>query len=990
MYILRLYRKNSIIITNKMKSVKSFLTSFAVIALLLLPLIAGAQTRTVSDGKYSYKVVDGDPLNARIYTLPNGLTVMMTVYKDEPRIQTYIPVKAGSKNDPSDATGLAHYLEHMVFKGTSKYGTKDFASEKPLIEEIINLYEDYRSTTDTEERARIYQKIDSVSLLASGFAIANEYDKMCEYIGATGTNAWTWMEETVYTNNIPSNQLDNFMMLEGERFREPVMRLFHTELEAVYEEKNRSLDNDYWAASDVLYEQLFRKHQYGQQTTIGTIEHLKNPSIRKVQEYYETYYVPNNMAIVLAGDFDPEEAIRIIDEQFSYMQFKEVPEYIPPVEEPITQHREYEVYGPNAEALFIGYRFGGKGSEDADYLTMIDLILSNSSAGLIDLNLVQGQKVLAAGSSLSSFKDYSILEFEGQPREGQTLQEVKQLILDQIELVKRGEFPDWMPEAIVNNLKLSQTEGLQSNNNRGYALVDAFKNGIEWEYYINTLDRLSKITKEDIVRFANERFGDNYIAVYKKTGEDPNKQQVEKPQITPVNLNRDEKSDFVKDFEQRVPPSIEPVFLDYEKDITRFTVENGVPVYYMQNTENDLFDLYYILDMGTNNDKTLGYAISYLELLGTDEYTPAEIQQEFFKLGCSYSVFSSTDQVYVSLSGLQENFVPALQLFENLLANAKPNDEALQNMLQDILKARADNKLDKNSIRNAMFSYGKYGEKSPFTNILTTEEMSRLNPKDLTDKIKELTSYKHKIFYYGPDGEIALKDALDANHKVPSQFKDYPAPVKFTEQPTNRKKVYVVDYDMVQAEIVMMSKKGLFDKNIEAVNELFNNYFGTLTFTEIRESKALAYSAFAYVTSPSRLDDSKYFYSYIGTQVDKLPDAMSGMTDLIANMPVAENSFLASKNGILNQIQTERITKAGILFNYQAAQKLGLNYDIRKYVYEQISKMTMTDLQNFHQSYIQNGDYTVLVLGDKDKIDLESLKKYGDVEFLTLEDIFGY
>lgn len=973
-----------------MKSVKSFLQSFAISVLLLIPVFAGAQTRTVSDGKYTYKVVDGDPLNARIYTLPNGLTVMMTVYKDEPRIQTYIPVKAGSKHDPSDATGLAHYLEHMVFKGTGKYGTRDFSSEKPLIEEIINLYEQYRSTTDAGERTAIYQKIDSVSLLASTYAIANEYDKMCEYIGATGTNAWTWMEETVYTNNIPSNQLNNFMLLEAERFREPVMRLFHTELEAVYEEKNRSLDNDYWAASDLLYEELFPNHQYGQQTTIGTIEHLKNPSIRKVLAYYDTYYVPNNMGIVLAGDFDPDEAIRIIDEQFSYMQSKPIPEYIPPIEEPITQHREYEVYGPNAEAVFIGFRFGGKGSEDNDYMTMIDMILSNSSAGLMDLNLVQGQKVLSAGSSLSSFKDYSILEFEGQPREGQSLQEVKQLILDQIELIKKGDFPDWMPEAIVNNLKLSQTEGLQSNNNRGYALVDAFKNGIEWEYYINTLDRLSKITKEDIVRFANERFGDNYIVVYKKTGEDLNKQLVEKPQITPVNLNRDEKSDFVKDFEARVPESIEPVFLNYDTDITQFTVDNGVPVYYLQNTENDLFDLYYILDMGTNNDKKLGYAISYLELLGTDEFTPAEIQQEFFKLGCSYSVFSSTDQVYVSLSGLQENFVPALQLFENLLANAKPNDEALQNMIQDILKARADNKLDKNSIRNAMFSYGKYGEKSPFTNILSTEEMSKLNPNELTDKIKDLTSYKHKIFYYGPDTENSLKEALNSNHKVPSQFKEYPVPVKFTEQPTNRNKVYVVDYDMVQAEIVMMSKKGLFDKNIEAVNELFNNYFGTLTFTEIRESKALAYSAFAYVTSPTRLDDSKYFYSYIGTQADKLPEAMAGMTELIKNMPVAENSFMASKNGILNQIQTERITKASILFNYQASQKLGLDYDLRKDVYEQVSRMTMEDLKNYHQNYILNSDYTVLVLGDKDKLNVEELSKYGDVEFLTLEDIFGY
>ena len=892
-----------------MNSIKNFGRNFLLLLLLIIPVLVTGQTRTVTEGKYTYKVVDGDPLNARIYTLPNGLTVMMTVYKDEPRIQTYIPVKAGSKNDPADATGLAHYLEHMLFKGSSKYGTKDFSVEKPLIEEIIDLYEDYRSTTDQGEREAIYRKIDSVSLLASNYAIANEYDRMCEFIGATGTNAWTWMEETVYTNNIPSNQLDNFFTMEAERFREPVMRIFHTELEAVYEEKNRSLDNDYEKAYDVMYEQLFPTHQYGQQTTIGTIDHLKNPSIRKVLEYYDTYYVPNNMGIVLAGDFDPDEAIRIIDEKFSYMQQKDIPVYTPPVEAPITSPREYEVYGPNAETVFFGYRFGGKGSTDADYLTMIDMILSNSAAGLIDLNLVQGQKVLDASSSVSMFKDYSVMEFEGQPREGQSLQDVKEKLLSQIDLIKKGDFPDWMMEAVINNLKLDRIKGFESNNNRGYALVDAFKNGIEWEDYVNKLDRMEKITKQDLVDFANEHFKDNYIVVYKKTGEDPDKQQVEKPQITPVNLNRDEKSDFVNTFEQNVPANIEPVFLDYQDDISRFNVDNDVPVYYMENTENNLFNLYYILDMGTNNDKSLGVAIAYLELLGTDKYTAAEIQQEFFRLGCSYSVFSSTDQVYVSLSGLNENFVPALDLFESLLANAKPDQNALDNMVQDIFKAREDNKLSKNVIRNAMFSYGRYGKNSPTTNILSKEELNNLNPETLTNKIKDLTSYKHKIFYYGPESETNLKDILNTNHKVPSEFKQYPEPIKFTEQPTDRKKVYVVNYDMVQAEIVMLSKKGKYDRNIEAINEVFNNYFGTLTFTEIRESKALAYSAFAFLTSPNNLEDSKYFYSYIGTQVDKLPEAMAGMTELIKNMPVAENSFNASKSGILNQIQTERITK---------------------------------------------------------------------------------
>jgi predicted Zn-dependent peptidase len=263
--------------------------------------------------------------------------VYLTVYKNEPRIQTYIPVKAGSKMDPADATGLAHYLEHMLFKGTDQYGTKDFTKEKPLIDEIIGLYEKYRTIKDETKRKAIYHLIDSVSGVAAKFAIANEYDKMMAIIGANGTNAYTCIEQTVYTNDIPSNQLEKWIKIEAERFRNPVMRLFHTELEAVYEEKNIGLDDDNDKAWDALFLALYPTHQYGTQTTIGTIEHLKNPSIKKVLDYYYTYYVPNNMAIVLSGDLDPGNTIELIDKYWGDKQPKDVPVFVPAIEKPITK-----------------------------------------------------------------------------------------------------------------------------------------------------------------------------------------------------------------------------------------------------------------------------------------------------------------------------------------------------------------------------------------------------------------------------------------------------------------------------------------------------------------------------------------------------------------------------------------------------------------------------------------------------------------------------
>ena len=213
--------------------------------------------------KYKYETVAGDPLNTRIYTLDNGLKVYMSVNKEAPRIQTYIAVKVGGKNDPAETTGLAHYFEHLMFKGTQQFGTSDYAAEKPMLDEIENLFEVYRKTADEAERAAIYRRIDSISYEASKIAIPNEYDKLMSAIGANGTNAFTSQDMTVYVEDIPSNQIDNWAKIQADRFKNPVIRGFHTELETIYEEKNMSLTQDsrkVWEAMDAA---LFPNHPYG-------------------------------------------------------------------------------------------------------------------------------------------------------------------------------------------------------------------------------------------------------------------------------------------------------------------------------------------------------------------------------------------------------------------------------------------------------------------------------------------------------------------------------------------------------------------------------------------------------------------------------------------------------------------------------------------------------------------------------------------------------
>jgi len=374
-------------------------------------------TETDSNG-YTYEYVTNDPSDTRIYTLDNGLKVYLSVYKEEPRIMTYIPVKAGGKFDPPNSTGLAHYLEHNLFKGSADYGTKDWEKEKPLLDEIERLFEEYRTITDPAARKEHYAKIDELSQQASQYAIANEYDKMCAYLGYTSTNAYTTEDRTVYMNNIPSNQIENFLDIESNRFQIIVNRLFHTELETVYEEKNRSLDNDYWKSAEALAEAMFPNHPYGTQTVIGTIEHLKNPSITDINNYFYKYYIPNNMAICMSGDLDPEETIKLVDKYWGHIESKDLETYTSKKASPIDVNKEISIIGPDKENLSMAFRFGGTSSEDYYKLQLVDFMMNNSTAGLIDLNLVQAQKVLGAGSYVSAMNDYSMHQFWGEPREG--------------------------------------------------------------------------------------------------------------------------------------------------------------------------------------------------------------------------------------------------------------------------------------------------------------------------------------------------------------------------------------------------------------------------------------------------------------------------------------------------------------------------------------------------------------------------------------------
>ena len=950
-----------------------------------------------SCSEYSYEKVKGDPLGTRIYTLDNGLKVYLSVNKEQPRIQTIISVRVGGKNDPAETTGLAHYFEHLMFKGTDDFGTSNYEAEKPLLDQIEALFEQYRVTTDDKQRKAIYAEIDRISQEASKYSIPNEYDKLIQSIGGDGCNAWTSYDETSYMSEIPSNQVENWAKIESERFKNAVIRGFHTELETVYEEYNMSLTRDNNKVIEKFLSLMMPNHPYGQHTVLGKQEHLKNPSITNIKNYYNTYYVPNNMAVCLSGDFNPDEVIKIVDAYFGDMTpNSNLPAGVEGVITPVTEPRKAEVWGLESEMLFAGWLTGAANSEDALMLDIVSSVLSNGNCGLIDINLTQTQKVLYGGASADQLSDAGFMMLVGMPKAGQTLEQVEALLLEQVDKLKSGEFDESILNAIIANYKRDLMVSYEDNFNRCYAMALSFINQNDWAEVVSKLDRASDITKDAVIAWANKNLTkQSLVTVYKRQGEDKSQKKIDKPQITPIATNRDNQSEFLKSIAASEVEPIEPCFTDFERDMDILTMNNGVEVLYKQNELNERFELVYLYDFGTDSDPELSVVSSYLSMLGTDNKSLAEIMSEQYSLACDVSFSPSKTNFYVTISGIAENMPAAMALAEEYIANVKGDEAVLAEVKNDILKSRANNKTNQRASYSALQRYVLYGSDYVERTTLSNEELMALESEALLDKIRNLKNYQHRVLYYGPESSRNLVKLLESNHAVADEL----IPVEYKSTPTlpvTEPKVVFAQYDAKQIYYMQYTcGSDMFDVALDPSVRLYNEYFSggmnAIVFQEMREARGLAYSSYAYLGQGNTCYEPYYFYAFIATQNDKMQQAIEAFDEIIEDMPQSEAAFELTKQGILTNMGTGRTTKMDILWKYVGDKRFGItDFNRTEAVYNSIKTMTLADVVAFQQSHIKGRKYAYCILGDKNDVDMKYLKSLGAVEFVTPRQIFGY
>lgn len=964
------------------------------ITLLCLAFLCAAPAARAE--RYAYDSVPGDPLHTRAYTLPNGLKVFMTVNRDEPRIQTYIAVRVGGKNDPAETTGLAHYFEHLMFKGTEKLGTTDYAAEKPMLDRIEQLFETYRHTTDSLERKAIYREIDSISYQASLLAIPNEYDKLMTAIGANGTNAYTTYDVTCYEENIPSNQIENWARIQADRFENPVIRGFHTELETIYEEKNMSLTRDGRKLNEAMLTALFPSHPYGTQTVLGTQEQLKNPSITNVKNYHKQWYVPNNMAICLSGDFDPDEMVDVITRYFGHLKPNpELPVLEIKPEQPITTPIERDVFGPEAERIYLAWRIPAASHDDMPAIEVLSQVLSNGNCGLIDVDINLAQTMLGAGAGLYSMADQGALLMIGMPKPGQTLDQVRELLMAEVEKLLAGDFDESLVKAIAANQKLSQQRALESNEERADIYVDAFVNGETLADVVKNFDAFDNITKDDVLAAARRYLGtQNYAAIYKRQGEDTTLVKLPKPELTPIATNRDASSDFLREIKDSKVEPIEPVFVDFDRDITRLTAKQDAEVLYTHNPSNDLFSLTYIYDKGTGHDLNLDYT-DVLSLAGTRKMTPEQVARAFYDLACEYRVVSNPRRTYVVLSGLSENMTKAMDLYETLIEEATVTPEAWSSLMDRLEQSRVNSKSNQAQNFSRLTQYAMYGPHNPANTVLDLDSLRAAGPEGILQSIRDLRDLKYRAIYYGKLSPDEVTEAINDLHITGEELADAPAANPYPLQPTPETIVLLAPYDAKQLYMRMYSNRGeQFDLAGLPVVALYNEYFGggmnSIVFQEMRESRSLAYSAGAYMSTPSRLGDPFTYSTMIATQNDKMADAIEAFDDIINNMPRSEAAFELAKQGLDSRLRTERTIKDNIAWAYINALDLGIDKDRRRVIFENVPALTLDDIEAYQKANVAGRTYVYAILGDIDDLDMAALEKLGRVVRLSTEEIFGY
>lgn len=941
-------------------------------------------------------------LNAQVTTfkLSNGLAVIINEDHRTPSILGCVVVRAGSVNDPADATGLAHYLEHVMFKGTQNVGTIDWAKESVHYKNIIALYDELAKTPE-EGRAEIQKKINEESLLAAKYTVNNEYSNLIQAIGGTSLNAGTGQEVTYFHNVLPSFQLKKWLELQKDRFECPVFRGFQAELENVYEEKNMYSDSPFEAFSNLFSNEFFGENNPYAIPIIGKTEHLKSPSLSKLIEFYNTYYIPSNMALVLAGDVDVEAAKVMAENTLGKLEAKgdlKQPEYS---FNKITEDKVVKVKLTPYPTMLMGYSCVSSQSEDVYKLEVLANIMNNdNSTGLLDKIMLDGD-ALQASMSVRNMRRTGYINIMAIPvfdmarMSFASFSTVEKAITEVIEQVKNGKIEDWLLQSVKDKLVMEFEMGKESNYRYGMMLVQAYGNGVPIDEVTSYADKINAITKQDVVDVAKKYLSGSSIKILSSIGT-AKKDKLTKPEFKPLEPSVGQSSEFAKAWlKERVDvPAFKPI--DFEKDLKKGELAKGVDFYYATNPDNDIFSLTIQYGVGKNDIKGLEYSVNLMNKAGVMAmYSPYQLKREFSKLGCEVNFYCGDNVTAVNLSGKESNLAKACQLLSKTYLMPSLDEKQLNSVIGGVIGARRNEAKDKSTQSDALNDYLLYGKQSSYIDRLTNEEIMGFTVSNLAAKFIAATQYETSVHYTGKLPYDQIKNALVGNLAFPANLKPSK---RYQQTPTAEyaeNTIFLVNNkDARQADIYLFVKGSTFTPDQQAKIDAFNEYFGGgfngLVLQELRELRSFAYTASANYIEPALPGQNARLSGYIGTQGDKTLDAFGEFVKLISNMPLHENRIESIKDYLYQATVSASPMVRSRTQLVERWIKQGYTHDPRIDRVKEYSNLTFKDIEQFYNQFVKGKPIAAAIIVNTKQIDIEKLKTLGKVVKLNMNDLFKY
>ncbi len=931
-----------------------------------------------------------------VFALDNGLTVILNPDNSQQKVFGGVVIRAGSKHDPADQTGIAHYLEHMLFKGTDILGTTNYEEEKPYLDKITALYDKLSKTQNEEERKKILKEINKFSVKAGRFAIPAELDKLVRSIGGTNLNAATGHEMTFYFNAFPPHQIEKWLDLYSHRFTNPVFRLFQSELEVVFEEKNMYNDNFITGVFETFMAHLFKKHPYGQQSIIGSTEHLKNPSLSKMYEFYNTYYVPNNMALILTGNFDYEFVKSHLQNYFGNLEYRPLPRYPRYEEEPFDGRELVSERLSPIKLGLMGFRTVPNTHEYEYAVDVFERILSNTSGtGVLD-KLVLDNKLMYAGTlPIARFNDHGagVILFIPKPFR-QSLRKSENIVIDALKEIHSGNIDERLFMAVKNEIYLDYVSSMEDLQGRAVFLAQAFSQNRDIRRALDYPRHIQAVTIQDVSRVAQKYFNENYLVLHSKRGF-PRKEKLEKPGFDPIEPDVDAVSPYAEVFLEQ--PAMEPSFVpvSFRNDVVEIQVSDHIKMFHVQNPVNDVFSVRFRVGIGHFEKPILKHAAQIMNYAGTVNRNVDELKRDFQNIGATYQIYSDNQYLNIEMRGLEQNFKDALLLLNELLNEPVIERDKVRLIYQEERTMRRLEDKDPASIARALVHYVRRGDLSTFINRPTLRQVRRFKTDELLEAFNYALQYQVEMHYVGSLMRTDELASLIETHLILSgDLQESKAPLHIKDRVFEKNKVFFVnDRNAIQSQIYFLVNGETFkpenDPYYEAFNEYFGGGFSGLVVQEIREFRSLAYATGASLVKPVKAHEPSFFTGYIGTQADKTVEAIETFMELFNNLPEKEERVEVLRQSLLEKLYLSRPHFRVLSKKVADWRHQGFYDDPALLKMEIFSTLNMNDIVTFHQQNLLNKPVVICIVGDKRKLDMQEIEKFGKIIEVRKRNLFS-